>query len=179
MLDDPALLWTARLALAGIFAAAACSKLAALEPFAGVVRNYRLLPEALVRPVALGLPVIELALAAGLLVPATSPLAAAGIIALLLGFAAAMAINLRRGRLSIDCGCFMTVLRQRLSWGLVARNLVLAILAVPLLLAGETARDLLWIDMVTVAAAAGCLLLAYAAASRLLGTAPVHSPGGT
>ncbi|MDF1585620.1 MauE/DoxX family redox-associated membrane protein [Marinimicrococcus flavescens] len=177
MLEDPALLWTARLSLAGIFGAAAVTKLAALEPFAGVVRNYRLLPEAAVRPVALGLPVLELLLAAGLLVPATSRAAAGGVAVLLLAFAAAMAVNIRRGRVNIDCGCFMTVLRQRLSWGLVVRNLLLVLLALPLILAGGPARGLLWIDMMTIAGAAGSLLLAYAAATRLYGTAPVESAG--
>lgn len=177
MLDDPALLWTARLSLAGLFGAAAATKLAALEPFTGVVRNYRLLPEPLVRPVALSLPVAELLLAAGLMVPATGRAAAAGAVLLLLAFAAAMAVNIRRGRVDIDCGCFMTVLRQRLGWGLVVRNLLLVLLALPLLAAGGPGRGLVWIDLATIVAAVSCVLLAYAAATRLLGTAPVATSG--
>ena len=46
--------------------------------------------------------------------------------ALLLLFAVAMAINIRRGRRHIDCGCFQSTLKQTLSWTLVARNLGLA-----------------------------------------------------
>ena len=42
--------------------------------------------------------------------------------ALLALFAAAMAINIRRGRDHIDCGCGQSFLRQTLSWMLVARN---------------------------------------------------------
>jgi len=97
----------------------------------GVIANYRLVPDGVVRAVALGLPVVECALGAGLIVsPFFASVAlvsglAAG--ALLLLFAAAMAINLRRGRGHIDCGCGHAALRQPLSWLLVARNLVLAL----------------------------------------------------
>jgi hypothetical protein len=47
---------------------------------------------------------------------------------LLILFAAAMAINIGRGRRNIDCGCFQSALRQNLSLTLVARNLGLALL---------------------------------------------------
>ena len=51
---------------------------------------------------------------------------------LLILFAVAMAINIRRGRRHIDCGCFQSALKQTLSWILVARNAALALLlAVP------------------------------------------------
>jgi len=49
-------------------------------------------------------------------------------------FAAAMAINLQRGRSQIDCGCGHAFLKQTLSWALVARNAGLAGLLVPSLL---------------------------------------------
>ena len=94
---DPTLALTATLLLATIFAAAAATKLRALDQFAGVVENYALLPAPLLRPVVLLLPAVELVAAAGLLVPATRPYAAAVLLFLLLLFAAAMAINLRRG----------------------------------------------------------------------------------
>ena len=42
-----------------------------------------------------------------------------------------MAINLRRGRAHIDCGCGQSFLAQSLSWTLVARNAVLAALLLP------------------------------------------------
>jgi hypothetical protein len=45
-------------------------------------------------------------------------------------FAAAMAINLARGRTHIDCGCFDATQRQPLRWLLVARNIVLAVLLI-------------------------------------------------
>jgi hypothetical protein len=45
-----------------------------------------------------------------------------------------MAINLRRGRSHIDCGCGRSELRQTLRWSLVARNLALAAVVLPRLL---------------------------------------------
>jgi hypothetical protein len=45
-------------------------------------------------------------------------------------FAAAMAINIWRGRRHIDCGCFQSALKQTLSWTLLARNAGLTLLLV-------------------------------------------------
>ena len=45
-------------------------------------------------------------------------------------FAVAMGINLLRGRRHIDCGCFQGTLKQPLSWTLVSRNALLALLLV-------------------------------------------------
>jgi hypothetical protein len=174
---DPALALTAALLLASIFAAAAAAKLRALDRFEGVVRNYQLVPEALVRPVALGLPVVKLAAALGLIVPVTRPLAAALSVLLLLVFAAAMAVNLRRGRDDIDCGCHLGLLKQRISWALVARNLLLAAFALPLVLGDGTARPLGGLDGVTVLAATLSLLILYAAVGRLFGLAPAGLKG--
>ena len=44
-----------------------------------------------------------------------------------------MAINLARGRIEIDCGCFQSTLRQRLSVALIVRNLLLVLVIAPLL----------------------------------------------
>ena len=178
---DPALALTVSLVLAAIFGAAAVTKLRALDAFGGVVENYRLLPRGLVRPVALALPPVELAAALGLLVPATRPLAAAAAVLLLLVFAAAMAINLARGRRDIDCGCFVGLLRQRISWALVARNLlVAAACGLPLVVAdGSTAgRALTGLDGFTVVGATASLLLLYAAVGRLFGLAPATTLKG-
>jgi Methylamine utilisation protein MauE len=172
---DPAIGWTVVLVLAGVFGAAAVSKLRALDAFVGVVHNYRLVPEPLERPIAYALPGVELAIAIGVLVPttrATGALAAAALLAL---FAGAMAINLMRGRRDIDCGCFATVLRQHLSWPLVLRNLLLAGLAL-LIVPGFTARGLGWLDLVTVGCASAALVFVYAAASRLFGTGTASHP---
>lgn len=172
LLFDPVILWTGRLLLAAVLAMAAISKLRALDEFAGVVQNYRVLPAALVRPIAYVLPPIELMLALGLLLEPTRPYAAAAAAALLAIFALAMAINIRRGRIEIDCGCFASALRQRIGWGLIVRNVVLIGLALLALPATLPVRPLAWLDIVTVAAASASAILLYAAFSQLASAAP-------
>jgi uncharacterized membrane protein len=168
---DPAFALLAVLLLAVVFGAAALAKLRDLDSFQGVVEQYRLLPAVLVEPFVRVLPVVELGAALGLLLPATRALAAATLVGLLVLFAAAMAINLARGRSDIDCGCFIGVQKQRISWTLVVRNLMLAGFGLMLLVEG-TGRPLAALDWVTITAAAASLLLLYEAVGRLFGLAP-------
>ncbi len=118
------------LAVALVFFQAAFAKLRRRELLAGVIANYRLLPAALVSPAALVLPWIELGAALGL-ATGNARICAPIAMALLVVFAAAMGINIARGRREIDCGCGRSDLRQPLSWSLVVRNLALAALLVP------------------------------------------------
>ena len=174
---DPTLALAAALVLAAVFGAAAPPKLAARDVFAGVLANYRLLPDALVTLVALVLPCLEIAVAAGLLFPATRPLAALGACLLLLLFAAAMVVNLLRGRSDIDCGCAIGLLRERIGWPLVARNLLLAVAALLLVVGTPSPRALGWLDLVTLLATVAAALLLHAAAGRLFGLAPANPAG--
>lgn len=174
---DPALALTAALLLAGILAVGGAAKLAAPARFSGVVRNYRLLPEAWAEPFALVLPAVELLTALGLLVPATRPVAATTAAALLLLFAAAMAVNLLRGRHDIDCGCMVGLIRERISWPLVLRSLLLAAAGMALAAGIPDGRPLGPLDGVTVAAATLSLAFLYTAVGRLFGTAPVNLKG--
>ena len=120
------LLLAARIAVACIFLTAAVGKLRHLTVFEGVLANYRLLPRWAVAPTHVLLPLAELAVGVGLIaLPQFSAPAAALLLAV---FAVAMAVNLRRGRSDIDCGCHQSVLRQRLSWTLVGRNVVLVLI---------------------------------------------------
>jgi len=118
-----------------VFLTAAWGKSRHRLEFQGVVANYRLLPDALVAPFALALPPLEAVV--GLLLPVGvfSPWTEAAAALLLALFAAAMAVNIRRGRTDIDCGCFQSALKQTLSWTLVARNaglvLLLGVAALP------------------------------------------------
>ncbi|OYW49001.1 MAG: methylamine utilization protein MauE [Novosphingobium sp. 28-62-57] len=125
-----------------VFLTAGLAKLRNRRVFPGVVANYRLLPEKLIGPVATALPVAEVLIGAALLggvwlavVPAS---------ALLIAFAAAMAVNIGRGRAHIDCGCGRSELRQPLSRTLVLRNLVLAALLIPALFALPLFGSLEW-----------------------------------
>ena len=116
----------ARVCLALVFVTAAAGKLPHAAVLEGVVANYRLLPGRLVRPAARALPWAELAVGLALPAPIVGPVAVVAAIGLLLVFAWAMAVNLKRGRAHIDCGCRRPELRQPLQWSLVGRNLVLA-----------------------------------------------------
>ena len=120
-----------RVLLALVFLTAALGKIRHRTAFQGVVANYRLMPEIVVPAFALLLPFVEAAVAGALLfAPPSWPEVTAAILLML--FAAAMAINIWRGRRHIDCGCFQSALKQTLSWTLVARNAGLTLLlAVP------------------------------------------------
>ena len=146
-----------------VFIGAALAKLRHRALFPGVVANYRLLPDALVAPVAALLPLAELALGAGLIAALFIGGAfalAVGLAAavLLLVFAVAMAVNLRRGRAHIDCGCGHPQLRQPLSWLLVGRNIVLAL---PLVALGLVWRPLGGLDLVSALVGGLAVALVY------------------
>ncbi|QVM85320.1 MauE/DoxX family redox-associated membrane protein [Novosphingobium decolorationis] len=119
-----------RFGTALLLVGAVLPKLRNRSAFAGVVANYKLLPRPLVGVVAGLLPWLELALAAALLVPLTASLAAFSAALLLTLFAAAIAINISRGRAHIDCGCRGDELRQPLRAGMVVRNFVWAVLLI-------------------------------------------------
>lgn len=172
---SPAFVGTVGLLLAGIFLPSAWSKLRAMDELEGIVADYRLLPEPLVRPAARVLPVLEIVAGILVLLPATGAAGALLATALLLLFVAAMAINLARGRREIDCGCFLGRQKERIGWRLVARNLLLVALAAPLVVNEPAAAPGL-LDLLTVLFAAGSLLALYAAFSRLAGLAPLARP---
>ena len=148
------------LLIALIFAAAAIAKLTAWRELPGVVRNFRVLPRALVIPVALLLPPLEAAIAAGLLIKQARPVAALSAAVLFTIFGAALAVNYFRGRRRIDCGCFRSDLKQPISIAVIVRNVFLAVCALLLLLPGGTAAlsPLAWAIAV---AAALTLFLCY------------------
>ncbi len=97
--------FAARLALAFVWAWAGWAKIADPDAATRAVRAYDLFPEALVKPIAWGLPFVELALALLLLVGlATRPAAWVSAV-LFVAFIAMIGSAWARG-LSIDCGCF-------------------------------------------------------------------------
>jgi methylamine utilization protein MauE len=119
-----------RTLVALVFLTAAVGKMRNWPIFQGVVANYRLLPQFLVGPVAYALPPVEALIGTALPTGGLAPWAEAAAASLLGVFAVAMGINLLRGRRHIDCGCFQGTLRQPLSWILVSRNVLLALLLV-------------------------------------------------
>jgi uncharacterized membrane protein YphA (DoxX/SURF4 family) len=168
---DPAITWFAALALAAIFAASAIMKLADLDEFRGALENYRIAPSRIAPILTFLIPIAEFAGAAMIIIPATRADAAALLLALIAIFTAAIAINLIRGRLYIDCGCFGPALRQKISWWLVARNAALAILAI-VVMTPEFERQLEILDGATIALGAITTITLYAAVNYLLANAP-------
>lgn len=93
------------------------------------VKAYGLLPKALVGPVAAFLPWFELSIGLSLLLGLVLPFPALAAAAMFLAFSLGISINLIRGRRDIDCGCFGKA-GQKLSWWLVGRNVLLALIAI-------------------------------------------------
>lgn len=158
--------------LALILLAGGLEKAKDMSWFADAVRQYDLVPEAAVWPVAFAIPVAEFAAAAGLLHGPSRGVAAAGVVGLLLLFAAAIGINLARGRRQIDCGCWGPAAeRGEISGWLALRNLALAALA-GLLFAPVAERQWLWLDFLTVGLGTVTALFLFGAANRLIANAP-------
>ena len=94
-------------------------------------------------------------------------LASAGLLG---AYTTAISINLFRGRIHIDCGCGMASTAgrdQQLSWGLVARNIVLIVAALAATLPA-TERAIGMVDYVTLVAGLLAIVLLYGAANQLL-----------
>lgn len=157
---DPMLQHTAALALALVFGSGAYGKLSAWDEFEGVVQNFRVLPRQLVPVVAKVLPPVEVLLAVAVLIPPARAAAGLGMALLLALFAIAIGVNVLRGRVNIDCGCFRSSLKQNLSWWLVLRNALLGLLAVGCALASAP-RDLAGVEWFFVVTGATVLFLVY------------------
>jgi hypothetical protein len=170
-LPDPVVCHALAGAAALVFVVGAAQKVRDWPSFRSALGAYRLLPDALVTPVALALPALELVAGLTLLAPSfrnAGALLAAALLAIVTG---AVAINLARGRTDIDCGCGGAEGRQRLSRGLVVRNAVL-LLAVAVSVQQVGARALGTLDYATVAFASLALYGLYACASQLLANRP-------
>jgi hypothetical protein len=152
-------------ALALVLFAAAWHKLAQAEVFAGALQAYDLVPVNAVLGLARALPVVEVAIGIGVLVPLTRQPALIAFAALMLLYAGAMGVNLIRGRRQIDCGCGGAA--HPLSWALVLRNAVLAALALAVL--GPTSpRGFEWLDGITLVAGVLALYGLYLLFDELL-----------
>ncbi len=131
MADDLIRLATASFAafVALIFLRAVLHKTADLMRFEGIVADYRLAPHWALPVLRFLIPGLELTCAVALAWAGSRLLGSLAAALLLIGYGAAMAVNLRRGRIEIDCGCGGAP--ERLSWVLVFRNLAFVALLVP------------------------------------------------
>jgi uncharacterized membrane protein YphA (DoxX/SURF4 family) len=168
---DPVPASVLALGLAALWGASGVHKLLDPGAFAGALAAYALLPPRTVDFVARVLPLMEITVATGLLLPVSREAAALVSTLLLALYAVAIAINLRRGRRALDCGCFGFGHRSTISMTLLWRNgaLVLASLAAGLL--PRRVRALDWIDLFTVVIGVAAVALLYAAAEGLAAAA--------
>lgn len=167
---DPLIAKTLATGFGLLFLLAAVHKLTALRDFRATLEAYRLPPAALVTPVAWITASAELLLGVGWLAGFRPALTAAASAALLFVYTLAMAVNIVRGRVHIDCGCSFgrsSAGIQQLSKGLLFRNSVLIAATVVATLPVAT-RTLGPADYLVLFAALAALTLAYAAGNQLL-----------
>lgn len=132
-MDGQWLVLCARLLVAAVFLMAALTKIPRRQGFATDVLNYRLLPPQVARVYAYALPWLELAVATLLLGGILIPVAAGLALLLVVSFLVAVASAMARG-LALDCSCFGLLYRERVGWPVLARDGLLALLIVAILL---------------------------------------------
>lgn len=166
---DPSLALAGRILGALVFGWAVVGKLRHRQEFVGVVANYRLVPVSATGLIAWMLIGAELFVCAGLILPGWQWPAVVSALGLLALFILAIGINLARGRSEIDCGCFQSALRQRLSPALIVRNLALMLLLVPVLAPTDRGSALQLVDGIA-AGLVGFVLYQVLAHLQALGT---------
>lgn len=167
---DPLIIKTLSLAFGILLLGAAWHKVSAFATFRAVLADYRLVPPLSVPTAAFLVPLLEFILGAAWLASLALPTVGLVTASLLGVYAAAIAINLLRGRVHISCGCGFGRSNDEdepLSWWLVARNAVL-IGAALIAAAPPSARELGVLDWLTIAAALVASTLLYFGASQLL-----------
>jgi len=169
-LNDPVVTRSLGAMLSVLLLIGSWQKLRDMVVFAAALDNYRLLPESLVNPVAWIVALTEAVAGVLLLLNDTASAGAWFSLALLATFTSAVVVNLLRGNTALDCGCG-GLSSQRLSWSLVARNVVL--MGIALLAAQEGAsRPLVWADYLTTGGVVLSLLGLYTIANQLMTNAP-------
>ncbi len=128
------LLLVVRLVLAAVFAVAALGKVADREGAREAVRDFGI-ARPLAGPIALALPLLELAIAGGVVVVDSAAWSALAAGALLLAFCVGIVRLLARGE-APDCHCFGSAGSAPVGRGTLARNAVLLGLAVFVAAAG-------------------------------------------
>jgi hypothetical protein len=175
---DPVLSAVVASGLALLFATAALHKLADWPRFRAALEDYRIAPLWLAPGLAVAVVMLEIVVAALLPVPTWRPAAALLAAGLLASYAAGIGVNLRRGRTSIDCGCFGPAARNPIGSWMVIRNVLLAVLALAAALP-VTTRPLTALDALTIGGAVGCLAILYAVHEALQRAALHPARGAT
>lgn len=153
-----------------LFLLGAVHKLSGLQRFRAILGAYQVLPGSLTAAASVVLPVFEALLGAAWLLGIWPRQVALTSAALLACYTLSIALNLKRGRIHIDCGCSMgshAGKDQQLSSALVVRNVILIGTAlIATLPAAERAVGVL--DYVTLVAGLISVVFLYGAANQLL-----------
>ena len=152
----PSWLTVLRLALAGVFVVAAWAKLRHPESTRTDIAALGL-PNRMVAPVSFGLPVVELVVAALLLIEPLHEIGSVAALGLLGLFTAVLMTNLLRGRRPA-CACFGALASAPIGWTSVGRNVALMV----------AAGSLIWLPPARVEASFPPTLLAMMGAGVVL-----------
>jgi thiol-disulfide isomerase/thioredoxin len=155
-----------RIALSVVFSLAGITKLMDQPGTREAVKNFGA-PNAIAPAVAFVLPLIELAIAAGLLFSETTVVSSIAGILLLGLFVVAISVNLARGR-AHDCHCFGQLYSRPLGWSTLARNIVFMLGAGFVLWQAVLAASPNIISTLATLSAAGWSAIAVAAAGMLV-----------
>jgi peroxiredoxin len=162
----PELLLILRLILIAVLAVAGAAKLADRNGAREAVTGFGV-AERLSAPVAILLPVAELAAAGLLITSATASVGAALALGLMLAFCAAITRSLIRGE-APDCHCFGAIHSEPAGPRTLVRNLVLAAAAAAVLVGGPGVSATSWIPGLRVGGVT-VLLLAVGLAAAVIG----------
>jgi len=171
---DPAIAMPLRCLMALLFASAAWHKLRDLTAFRIVLHDYRVLPPSWVTAATALVVTTEIALALAFPWSASAATAACVAMALLTVYAMAIAVNLARGRRTLECGCAPSAYRQPLSEWLLVRNAALIVAAAVAVLP-VSPRPWSTVDGLTVAGAVVTGAMIWAAAQRLIALSETSS----
>ncbi|MDC0004332.1 hypothetical protein OAE19_08045 [Porticoccaceae bacterium] len=170
---DPLFVTVATVFIGLFFVMSGLHKVTNRVGFLETLSDYQLLPYGLLGVVAIALPLAEITIGVVLLLPSTVlPLmllhSVANAAALLLAlYSVAMAINIYRGRVHIDCGCSFQQRKITLSnWHLLRNALLIGLVLVIRL--PMTDRVLFWPDFINMLAALTGLGLIYLSTETLL-----------
>jgi hypothetical protein len=168
MMLDPAVGLLLACTLALLFGSASVHKMRDLHRFEEIFAAYGVLGFVARWKLSWVVPVLELAVAVGLLFDG-SRLWAAGVgAALLLVYAAAIGVNLKRGRRDLACGCGGPNDRSPIAPWMLARNSLLALLLVACGWVPWMSRPLVFTDAVTVVLGLATLALVYLCVDQMM-----------
>jgi Methylamine utilisation protein MauE len=151
-----------------LLTSASVQKWRVLPEFERVLTAYRIVPDRSLSALARLLPALEFAIAVGLAFRTTRPGSALAGAALLLAYAGGIAINLRRNRLDLDCGCAGPNARRPIARWMVIRNVSIAVL-LACAAAPWATRPLALPDCLTIGGGLAVAVFLYLATDRLLG----------